>query len=213
MDHQKQFSSTGDTDFDIDPKPFTIQFITSPSSSSSITTEIQKESGGEREPMFSKVLTPSDVGKLNRLVIPKQQAERYFPLLGLSSPYKGAELRFFDRAGTQWHFRYCYWGSSQSYVMTKGWSRFVREHNLSPGDTITFFRDFKYGYFFIDFCHSRPADPSPRAVDEPSFDNFLSRSSADGVMGQERRVVRLFGVNLEYKQEMSNYMKAEQVIN
>lgn len=106
MDHQKQFSSsTGDTEFDTDPKPFTIQFITSPSSSSSISTEIQKEIG-EREPMFSKVLTPSDVGKLNRLVIPKQQAERYFPLLGLSSPYKGAELRFVDRVGMQWHFRY-----------------------------------------------------------------------------------------------------------
>lgn len=107
MDHQKQFSSsTGDTEFDTDPKPFTIQFITSPSSSSSISTEIQKEIIGEREPMFSKVLTPSDVGKLNRLVIPKQQAERYFPLLGLSSPYKGAELRFVDRVGMQWHFRY-----------------------------------------------------------------------------------------------------------
>lgn len=106
MDHQKQFSSsTGDTEFDTDPKPFTIQFITSPSSSSSISTEIQKEIG-EREPMFSKVLTPSDVGKLNRLVIPKQQAERYLPLLGLSSPYKGAELLFVDRVGMQWHFRY-----------------------------------------------------------------------------------------------------------
>lgn len=103
--HQKK----GDTDqFDSFPKPFTIQFITSPSSSSSISTEIQKEKGGggEREPMFSKVLTRSDVGKLNRLVIPKHQAERHFPLLGLSSPCKGAELRFVDRVGMQWHFRY-----------------------------------------------------------------------------------------------------------
>ncbi|KAI7981139.1 B3 domain-containing protein Os04g0581400 [Camellia lanceoleosa] len=34
----------------------------------------------EKEHMFDKVVTPSDVGKLNRLVIPKQHAEKYFPL-------------------------------------------------------------------------------------------------------------------------------------
>jgi hypothetical protein len=36
----------------------------------------------EKEHMFDKVLTPSDVGKLNRVVIPKQHAESYFPLRG-----------------------------------------------------------------------------------------------------------------------------------
>lgn len=35
----------------------------------------------EKEHMFDKVMTPSDVGKLNRLVIPKQYAEKYLPLL------------------------------------------------------------------------------------------------------------------------------------
>ncbi|URE25858.1 B3 [Musa troglodytarum] len=54
--------------------------------------------------MFDKVVTPSDVGKLNRLVIPKQHAE------------------------------------SQSYVMTKGWSRFVKEKRLDAGDTVSFSR-------------------------------------------------------------------------
>lgn len=97
--------------------------------------------------------------------------------------------------------------------MTKGWSRFVREYNLSPGDTVAFFRDVKYGCFFIDFCHSQPSVPSPGALDGSSLD-FLSRSSADGpVTDQERRVVRLFGVNLEYKQEVITYVKAENVID
>jgi B3 DNA binding domain len=102
MDNQK----TGDEKFEYYPKLFTFQFITS-SSSSSISTEIHKEKG-VRGPMFSKVLTSSDVGKLNRLVIPKQQAKRYFPLLGISFPYKGAELRFVDRIGVQWCFRYLF---------------------------------------------------------------------------------------------------------
>lgn len=43
---------------------------------SSTTDQVQVE----KEHMFDKVVTPSDVGKLNRLVIPKQHAEKYFPL-------------------------------------------------------------------------------------------------------------------------------------
>ncbi|XP_012858929.1 PREDICTED: B3 domain-containing protein Os02g0683500-like isoform X2 [Erythranthe guttata] len=93
----------------------------------------------EREHMFDKVVTPSDVGKLNRLVIPKQYAEKYFPL-DSSNNEKGLLLNFEDRNGKQWRFRYSYWNSSQSYVMTKGWSRFVKDKKLDAGDTVTFQR-------------------------------------------------------------------------
>ncbi|KAG8050601.1 hypothetical protein GUJ93_ZPchr0009g2319 [Zizania palustris] len=44
------------------------------------TTNLSCPHHYEREHLFEKPLTPSDVGKLNRLVIPKQHAERYFPL-------------------------------------------------------------------------------------------------------------------------------------
>nr|GMD39610.1 B3 domain-containing protein At2g36080-like [Ipomoea batatas] len=64
-----------------------------------------------KEHLFEKPLTPSDVGKLNRLVIPKQHAEKY-----------------------------SYWNSSQSYVLTKGWSRFVKEKRLDAGDVVLFQR-------------------------------------------------------------------------
>ncbi|XP_077246028.1 B3 domain-containing protein Os03g0120900-like [Tasmannia lanceolata] len=93
----------------------------------------------ERELMFDKVVTPSDVGKLNRLVIPKQHAERHFPL-DSSSNEKGLLLNFEDRSGKPWRFRYSYWNSSQSYVMTKGWSRFVKDKQLNAGDTVSFER-------------------------------------------------------------------------
>ncbi|KAG0488549.1 hypothetical protein HPP92_007360 [Vanilla planifolia] len=93
----------------------------------------------EKEHMFEKVVTPSDVGKLNRLVIPKQHAERYFPL-DSSAHDKGLLLSFEDRTGKLWRFRYSYWNSSQSYVMTKGWSRFVKEKRLDAGDTVAFGR-------------------------------------------------------------------------
>ncbi|KAJ8538608.1 hypothetical protein K7X08_029904 [Anisodus acutangulus] len=94
----------------------------------------------EREHMFDKVVTPSDVGKLNRLVIPKQQAEKYFPLDSSSNDKGGLLLNFEDRNGKPWRFRYSYWNSSQSYVMTKGWSRFVKEKKLDAGDIVSFQR-------------------------------------------------------------------------
>lgn len=93
----------------------------------------------EKEHMFDKVVTPSDVGKLNRLVIPKQHAEKYFPLDAAANE-KELLLNFEDRNGKPWRFRYSYWNSSQSYVMTKGWSRFVKEKRLDAGDTVSFGR-------------------------------------------------------------------------
>ncbi|KAL4368960.1 hypothetical protein GQ457_05G001180 [Hibiscus cannabinus] len=120
----------------------------------------------EKEHMFDKTVTPSDVGKLNRLVIPKQYAEKYFPL-DSSSIEKGLLLNFEDRSGKSWRFRYSYWNSSQSYVMTKGWSRFVKEKRLVAGDVVSFQRgigESAKDQLYIDW-RRRPSvlDPSPFA--------------------------------------------------
>jgi hypothetical protein len=120
----------------------------------------QQQATVEKEHMFDKVVTPSDVGKLNRLVIPKQHAERYFPLDAAAND-KGLLLSFEDRAGKPWRFRYSYWNSSQSYVMTKGWSRFVKEKRLDAGDTVSFGRgvgEAARGRLFIDW-RRRPDPP------------------------------------------------------
>ncbi|XP_047968210.1 B3 domain-containing protein Os03g0120900-like [Salvia hispanica] len=118
----------------------------------------------QREHMFDKVVTPSDVGKLNRLVIPKQHAEKYFPL-DSSANEKGLLLNFEDRNGKPWRFRYSYWNSSQSYVMTKGWSRFVKEKKLDAGDIVSFQRgvgDLAKDRLFIDW-RRRPDAPDLHA--------------------------------------------------
>ncbi|KAK9716576.1 hypothetical protein RND81_06G243100 [Saponaria officinalis] len=162
--------------------------------------EVDHDKGGgygvvvvEREHMFDKVVTPSDVGKLNRLVIPKQHAEKYFPLDSSNNNNNnnnnsnnnsggsnsnsnsnsnnnesnnnnkaGLLLNFEDRTGKSWRFRYSYWNSSQSYVMTKGWSRFVKEKQLSAGDIVSFQRAvgddlLSKNTFFIDW-RRRPPD-------------------------------------------------------
>ncbi|XP_010544887.1 PREDICTED: B3 domain-containing transcription factor NGA1-like [Tarenaya hassleriana] len=119
----------------------------------------------EREHMFDKVVTPSDVGKLNRLVIPKQHAERHFPL-DSSSNEKGLLLNFEDRTGKSWRFRYSYWNSSQSYVMTKGWSRFVKDKKLDAGDIVSFHRgvgETGKNMLFIDW-RKRPKVPDPTSI-------------------------------------------------
>ncbi|GFS46040.1 AP2/B3 transcription factor family protein [Actinidia rufa] len=95
--------------------------------------------------LFQKELTPSDVGKLNRLVIPKKYAVRYFPRISedgnenlINGRMEDVNLIFYDRLMRSWKFRYCYWKSSQSFVFTRGWNRFVKENELKEKDMVVF---------------------------------------------------------------------------
>ncbi|KAM1155004.1 hypothetical protein ACFX2B_025716 [Malus domestica] len=94
--------------------------------------------------LFQKELTPSDVGKLNRLVIPVSNAKRCFPSISEATSQKvescSSQLVFYDNMMRSWTFRYCYWKSSRSFVFTKGWSRFVKTHHLKAKDILTFFQ-------------------------------------------------------------------------
>jgi RAV-like factor len=131
-----------------------------------------------REQLFEKAVTPSDVGKLNRLVIPKQHAEKHFPLQSTSScSTKGVLLNLEDMSGKVWRFRYSYWNSSQSYVLTKGWSRFVKEKSLKAGDIV---------------CFQRSTGP-----DKQLYIDWKARSGSNQVQPvQPIQMVRLFGVNI-----------------
>ncbi|XP_038879014.1 AP2/ERF and B3 domain-containing transcription factor At1g50680-like [Benincasa hispida] len=116
-------------------------------SASPSAEKAHKNGGTSIKQLFQKELTPSDVGKLNRLVIPKKYAVKYFPHISASAIENeeggnddcGVQLVFFDKMMRLWKFRYCYWKSSQSYVFTRGWNRFVKEKELKPNDTIAFY--------------------------------------------------------------------------
>jgi len=134
-----------------------------------------------REQLFEKAVTPSDVGKLNRLVIPKQHAEKHFPLHTGAASCKGVLLNFEDAGGKVWRFRYSYWNSSQSYVLTKGWSRFVKEKSLAAGDIVCFQKSTMGDkQLFIDW--------KPRSVATPV--------AAAATVQPAVQMVRLFGVNI-----------------
>ncbi|KAG6480702.1 AP2/ERF and B3 domain-containing protein Os01g0693400-like [Zingiber officinale] len=129
--------------------------------------------------LFDKEVTPSDVGKLNRLVIPKQHAEKHFPATS-SASVKSVLLHFEDAAvGKSWRFRYSYWGSSQSHVLTKGWSRFVKEKGLRAGDIITFQRTTDAERQLFIGCKRRPSTVQVAPAPKPAVE-----------------VVRLFGVDI-----------------
>ncbi|KAF3328869.1 AP2/ERF and B3 domain-containing transcription repressor RAV2-like protein [Carex littledalei] len=119
--------------------------------------------GQTHQLLFDKIVTPSDVGKLNRLVVPKQHAEKNFPLRNENSDNtavsKGVLLNFEDGVGKVWRFRYSYWNSSQSYVLTKGWSRFVKEKCLKAGDVVSFWRSSGPEEQLYIGCKSRSALP------------------------------------------------------
>lgn len=135
--------------------------------------------------MFEKALTPSDVGKLNRLVIPKQHAEKYFPLDGDDSveSNKGLLLSFEDESGKCWRFRYSYWNSSQSYVLTKGWSRYVKDKRLDAGDVVLFQRHRSHpNRLFIRWRRRHPATRSTAAA-HISTRTITSGGGGDGNNG------------------------------
>ncbi|XP_074266181.1 AP2/ERF and B3 domain-containing transcription factor At1g50680-like [Silene latifolia] len=95
------------------------------------------------EELFRKELTPSDVGKLNRLVIPKRYALKYFNPVELGCQEGGdngdLELTFYDKSMKNWKFKYCYWQSSSSYVFTRGWNGFVKSKDLKAKDIVAFY--------------------------------------------------------------------------
>lgn len=145
----------------------------------------------KRENLFEKTVTPSDVGKLNRLVIPKQHAEKNFPLQ-LGSISKGVLLNFEDNSGKVWRFRYSYWNSSQSYVLTKGWSRFVKEKCLKAGDVISFQRSTGQDkQLYIDWKPRNEGLASPSTTSASPILVHPVHHPVNPV-----QVIRLFGVNI-----------------
>lgn len=156
--------------------------------------------------LFQKELTPSDVGKLNRLVIPKKYAVKYFPYIcenAEENVVDDIELVFYDKVMRPWKFRYCYWRSSQSFVFTRGWNRFVKERNLKANDVVTFYScecNEKNGQAFclIDVNHNEDPIGTKKCVDDEDDDD----GGGGGGGGDDQQVElkrRLMGENSSCK--------------
>ncbi|WOL19517.1 AP2/ERF and B3 domain-containing transcription factor [Canna indica] len=152
--------------------------------------------------MFIKQLTPSDVGKLNRLVIPKKYAMQYFPQV--ASDAAEVLVEFLDKEARRWTFRYCYWKSSQSYVFTKGWNKFVKEKKLQAKDAVAFYRcqendGLKRTYCLINII--RCNDSASSSVIEPRLSLKRKREGRDeeaelSLETPPEKGLKLFGVRI-----------------
>ncbi|XP_072997133.1 B3 domain-containing protein Os07g0679700-like [Typha latifolia] len=103
--------------------------------------ELQQISGDSNStivPLFEKVLSASDAGRIGRLVLPKACAEAYFP--PISQP-EGLPLTIQDAKGKEWHFQFRFWpnNNSRMYVL-EGVTPCIQSLQLQAGDTVTFSR-------------------------------------------------------------------------
>lgn len=103
--------------------------------------ELQQLSGDSNStivPLFEKVLSASDAGRIGRLVLPKACAEAYFP--PISQP-EGLPLRIQDVKGKEWVFQFRFWpnNNSRMYVL-EGVTPCIQSMQLQAGDTVTFSR-------------------------------------------------------------------------
>ncbi|KAK7310217.1 hypothetical protein RJT34_07588 [Clitoria ternatea] len=163
--------------------------------------------------LFQKELTPSDVGKLNRLVIPKKHAVTYFPCIETNNEEMengsvDVEVVFYDKLMLLWKFRYCYWKSSQSYVFTRGWNRFVKDKKLKAKDIIVFYvcepmdlrkgRDKGQVFSLIDVIYYNKADEIRQSGKQVlgTYDvvKHEDEETKDGKELNAQKGLRLFGV-------------------
>ncbi|KAJ8439724.1 hypothetical protein Cgig2_009548 [Carnegiea gigantea] len=150
-------------------------------------------------------------GTLHRLVIPKFHAKRDLPELKKCEK-KGMMLTFEDEGGERvWRFKYCYWRGSKNYVLTKGWSHFVKEKGLKPGDVVAFCSSLispshKRLYIESSLSSSLISDSSvvlpglevsaTRPGDCGSSSSITDHSNGSGSDHGGSNMLRLFGVDI-----------------
>uniref|UniRef100_A0A161ZIU8 TF-B3 domain-containing protein n=1 Tax=Daucus carota subsp. sativus TaxID=79200 RepID=A0A161ZIU8_DAUCS len=114
--------------------------------------ELQKISGDSNStiiPLFEKILSASDAGRIGRLVLPKACAEAYFP--PISQP-EGIPVRIQDVKGEEWVFQFRFWpnNNSRMYVL-EGVTPCIQSMQLQAGDTVTFSRMDPEGKLLMGF--------------------------------------------------------------
>ncbi|XP_042508623.1 B3 domain-containing transcription repressor VAL2-like isoform X3 [Macadamia integrifolia] len=142
--------------------------------------ELQQISGDSNStivPLFEKVLSASDAGRIGRLVLPKACAEAYFP--PISQP-EGLQLKIQDVKGKDWVFQFRFWpnNNSRMYVL-EGVTPCIQSMQLQAGDTVTFSRIYPEGKLVMGFRKASNSIPmqEPPVVGKRTI--FTARSSGE----------------------------------
>lgn len=137
--------------------------------------ELQKLSGDLKStivPLFEKVLSASDAGRIGRLVLPKACAEAYFPPISQS---EGLPLRIQDVNGKEWTFQFRFWpnNNSRMYVL-EGVTPCIHSMQLRAGDTVTFSRIDPGGKLVMGFRKAANSDTQTPKGGKDLLGNALS---------------------------------------
>ncbi|XP_043689046.1 B3 domain-containing protein Os07g0563300-like [Telopea speciosissima] len=139
--------------------------------------ELQQISGDSNSvitPLFEKMLSASDAGRIGRLVLPKKCAEAYFP--SISQP-EGLPLKVQDARGKEWVFQFRFWpnNNSRMYVL-EGVTPCIQSMQLQAGDTVTFSRIDPEGKLVMGFRKASNAPPSDQEMQTPKSGNGVPKN-------------------------------------
>ncbi|ESR62467.1 hypothetical protein CICLE_v10014219mg [Citrus x clementina] len=120
--------------------------------------QISGDSNSVITPLFEKMLSASDAGRIGRLVLPKKCAEAYFP--PISQP-EGLPLKVQDSKGKEWIFQFRFWpnNNSRMYVL-EGVTPCIQNMQLQAGDIVTFSRLEPEGKLVMGFRKASSASAS-----------------------------------------------------
>ncbi|CAN7082150.1 unnamed protein product [Brassica oleracea var. botrytis] len=129
-------------------------------------------------PLFEKVLSASDAGRIGRLVLPKACAEAYFP--PISQP-EGLPLKIQDIKGKEWVFQFRFWpnNNSRMYVL-EGVTPCIQSMQLQAGDTVTFSRTEPEGKLVMGYRKATNSTAAQmfKGSSEPNLNMFSNNLSS-----------------------------------
>ncbi|XP_017698753.2 B3 domain-containing transcription repressor VAL2-like [Phoenix dactylifera] len=136
--------------------------------------QISGDSNSTIVPLFEKILSASDAGRIGRLVLPKACAEAYFP--PISQP-EGLPLKIQDVKGKEWVLQFRFWpnNNSRMYVL-EGVTPCIQSMQLQAGDTVIFSRIDPEGKLVMGFR---------KATNSVSLQDSQISAFASGAIGNE----------------------------
>ncbi|KAL6856119.1 hypothetical protein ACP4OV_018921 [Aristida adscensionis] len=143
-------------------------------------------------PLFEKMLSASDAGRIGRLVLPKKCAEAYFP--PISQP-EGLPLKVQDVSGKEWIFQFRFWpnNNSRMYVL-EGVTPCIQAMQLQAGDTVTFSRIDPEGKLIMGFRKATNLSAEPLLGFGVLYDKRVPQKLKGKFYRTAIRPVMLYGV-------------------
>ncbi|GMI82381.1 hypothetical protein HRI_001907400 [Hibiscus trionum] len=139
--------------------------------------QITGDSNSIITPLFEKMLSASDAGRIGRLVLPKKCAEAHFP--PISQP-EGLPLKVQDSKGKEWIFQFRFWpnNNSRMYVL-EGVTPCIQNMQVQAGDVVTFSRLEPGGKLVMGFRKASTASASDQDNEAKNINGVSMHADAE----------------------------------